>query len=60
VVKRVYRAKDVSRINPKLRLMDSLNEGVERNGLNIENARMCVHDRDRCGRVVHSKHVWAP
>jgi hypothetical protein len=30
---------------------------VERTGLNIENVRMCVHDRDRWRKVVHSKHM---
>jgi hypothetical protein len=44
---------------PKLRWIDGVKAAVERRGLNIEYARMCVHGRDRWRRVVHSKHMWA-
>jgi hypothetical protein len=62
VVKKVYRAKvegSRGRGSPKMRWMDGVKADVEMEGLNIEDARICLHDRDRWGRVVHSKHIWA-
>jgi hypothetical protein len=48
------------RRRPKLRWLDGVNAGVlERKVLNIEDAIICVHDRDICRRVVDSKHMWA-
>jgi hypothetical protein len=43
----------------KLRWMDWVKASVERRGANIEYARMCVEDRERWRREVHSKHMWA-
>jgi hypothetical protein len=42
---------------PKLRWMGGMKADVDRNGLNIEDSRMCVHDCVRCRRVMHSKHI---
>jgi hypothetical protein len=42
---------------PKLRWMDGVKIDVNRKGLNIEDARMCVYDRARRWRVVHSEYI---
>jgi hypothetical protein len=44
---------------PKLRWMDAEKAAVELRGANIECARMCMQDRERWRRVVHSKNIWA-
>ena len=62
VVKRVYMSNvegSRKRGRPKLRWMDGVKAAVERRGANIEYARMCVQDRERWRREVHSKHMWA-
>jgi hypothetical protein len=41
----------------KLKWISVVTAAVERNIFNIEYARMCVQDRDRWRRVVHSKHI---
>jgi hypothetical protein len=44
---------------PILRRIDGVKAGVERIGLNIEDGRMYMQERDRWMRVVHSKHMCA-
>jgi hypothetical protein len=45
------------RARPKLRWMNGIKAVVKRRGANIEYARMCVQDREKWSRVVHSKHM---
>jgi hypothetical protein len=57
IVKRVYSAKvEGSRAigRPKMRWMDNVKASVERKGMNVEEARMCVQDRSAWRRVVYS------
>jgi hypothetical protein len=62
VVKRVYMSNvegSRGRGMAELRWMDGVKAAVERREANIEGARMCVQDRERWSRDVHSKHMWA-
>lgn len=43
---------------PELRCTDGVKTGAEMKGLNMKDARMFVHDRDRCRRVVDFERMW--
>jgi hypothetical protein len=61
VVKRVSMSKvEGSRGRSKLRWMNGMKGIVEWRGANIEYAKMCMQNRERWMREVHSKHTWLP
>jgi hypothetical protein len=39
--------------------VNGVKSGVDIKIINIEDARMCMHDRDRSKKVIHSNYMWA-